>query len=48
MNSSLEQLEKSVSEMIALYAGQEGIYCKLMLMLMLQCTCTAIYSVDSH
>jgi len=28
MNSALEQLEKSVSEMIALYAGREGIYCK--------------------
>ena len=24
MNSALEQLERSVSEMIALYAGQEG------------------------
>ena len=26
MNSALEQLEKSVSEMVALYAGREGIY----------------------
>ena len=27
MNSALEQLEKSVSEMIALYAGREGRCC---------------------
>ena len=35
MNSALEQLEKSVSEMIALYAGREGIYCNV-----------TIYSLD--
>ena len=43
MNSALEQLEKSVSEMIALYAGREGIYmyCKINVTIY-------VYIVDSY
>ena len=45
MNSALEKLEQSVSEMIALYAGQEGTYTTVALQSTSTCTCIKTYCI---
>ena len=45
MNSALEKLEQSVSEMIALYAGEEGTYTTVALQSTSTCTCIKTYCI---
>ena len=49
MNSALEKLEQSVSEMTALYAGQEGTnYCILYILCIFYIVFLNIYSYTSR